>query len=272
MVADYLVINGNRLYYETTGQGEPLILLHSGIADSRMWQPQIKQLAEHYQVITLDFRGYGKTVYQAGQFWYYEDVYSLAKHLQLVPVNIIGCSLGGRVAIELALQYPTVVKSLILLSPGLKGYEYTNRNTLSWDNKLEKLIALDKKDEVADLLVHIWVVGLRRKRRNVDRGVTAFVKEMILDNYDAVVDRVEEAELGFEVIPRLGEIKAHTLVIVGDEDLPDMLTISQIITTEISQAERIIVPNVAHKINLEMVDYTTNLILSFLGTSIKEGQ
>jgi pimeloyl-ACP methyl ester carboxylesterase len=175
------------------------------------------------------------------------------------------------VAIELALQHSTQVKSLILLSPGLKGYQYTDKNTLSWDSKLEKLIALDKKDEVADFLVDIWVVGLRRKRGNVDRGIRSFVKKMILDNYDAVVDRIEEAELDFEVIPRLGEIRAHTLVIVGDEDLTDMLTISQMITTEIPQAERIIVPNVAHIINLEMVDYTINIILDFLGTSTEKG-
>lgn len=264
----YLQIKQTRLYYEIIGQGEPLVLLHAGIADSRMWQPQISLLAGSYQIITLDFRGYGNTIYKSDPFWHYQDVYSLLKHLKLGSVNILGCSLGGRVAIELALQYPEIINRMILLSPGLRGFEYVDQKTLAWDERLERLITLDERDKVAEMLIDIWVVGLRRKRGDVNQSIRSFVKEMILDNYDAVVDRVEEAEPEFDVISRLSGIKSNTLVVIGEEDLPDMLTISQMITDNIPQAKRLILPAAAHMINLEKAGFLTKIVLDFLGTGI----
>ena len=264
VLSSYLQVDGAKLYYKVFGAGKPLILLHAGIADSRMWQSQIDFFSEYYQVITLDFRGYGKTVYQQGLFWHYKDVYSLINHLGLISVDLLGCSIGGLVAMELALQHPGVVGKLILVCPGLKGYEFTDKASLSKDVVLDELIASGKREKVAELLVDIWVVGLRRKKRDVKPEIRSFVREMILDNYDAVIDRIEEAELGFDVISRLGEISSQTLVIIGGKDLPDMLTISRIITDKIPQATRTLIPDTAHMINLEKSKCLNDEIRNFL--------
>ena len=104
----------------------------------------------------------------------------------------------------------------------------------------------------------------KRKRGDVKPEIRSFVREMILDNYDAVIDRIEEAEPGFDVISRLGEISSQTLVIVGGKDLPDMLTISRIITDKIPRATRTVVPDTAHMINLEKSRCLNTEVAKFL--------
>jgi 3-oxoadipate enol-lactonase len=267
VLSNYLQADGAKLYYEISGRGEPLVLLHAGIADHRMWQYQIDAFAKRYQVITLDFRDYGKSIHENGAFWHYKDVHSLIGHLGLNSANILGCSLGGMVTLELAIQHPEVVNKIVLLAPGLRGYKFTDELSLEKDKILDELLALDKKEEASELLVDIWVVGLGRKREDVQSEIKSFVKEMILDNYEAVVEGIAESKLGFDVIPRLNDIKTKTLVIVGEEDLPEVLKISEIITEKIPQAKRTIIPDVAHMINLEKGGHLVKEVLSFLSNN-----
>ncbi|MDH4241725.1 MAG: alpha/beta hydrolase, partial [Phycisphaerae bacterium] len=182
-------IRNAKMYFETSGAGKPLLLLHSGIADHRMWAGQCSEFSRHFQVITPDFRGYGKSSTPNEPFRHYEDIHGLIQHLAFTSVNIAGCSLGGKVAIEMAIAYPEMVSRLILIAPGMTGYEYRDKETLAKDAILEELIASGKREEVADMLVDIWVVGLKRDRETVDSTARAVVREMILDNYASVTDK-----------------------------------------------------------------------------------
>ena len=247
----FATIHNTKLYFEMAGKGEPLILLHSGIADHRMWLVQQRELARFFRVVTADFRGYGGTAPPSGSFWHYEDIHELIQYLGFDSVNIVGCSLGGKAAMELAIAYPQVVDSLILVAPGLTGYEYGDKETLEKDTMLEKLIAGDRREDVADMLVDIWVVGLRRRRDMVSSGARALVRRMILDNYDSVVDKYPEAAPTFDLIAGLSEIRAPTLVVIGDSDLPDMLAISQLVTDKIPDSRRRVIHDAAHLLNLE---------------------
>jgi 3-oxoadipate enol-lactonase len=233
----FATIHNAKLYFEMAGKGKPLILLHSGIADHRMWVGQPQELSRFFRVVTADFRGYGGTPPPSGPFWHYEDIHELIRYLGFDSVSIVGCSLGGKTAIELTIAYPQVVDSLILVAPGLTGYEYRDKETLEKDTMLEKLIAGDRREDVADMLVDVWVVGSKRRRDMVSSGARALVRQMILDNYDSVVDKFPEAAPPFDLMPRLSEIHAPTLVMIGDSDLPDMLAISQLVTDRIPGSE-----------------------------------
>ena len=261
---DFATMGNAKMYFEMSGRGKPLLLLHSGIADHRMWAGQCSEFSRHFQVIMPDFRGYGKSPAPRGPFRHYEDIHGLVQHLGFTSVNMAGCSLGGRVAIEMAIAYPETVSRLILIAPGMTGYEYLDKETLAKDAILEGLIASGEREEVADMLVDIWVVGLKRNRETVDSAARALVREMILDNYVSVTDKYPETPSGFDMMSRLAEIRVPTLVMIGHSDLPDMQAISQLVTDRIHGAKRQSIPNAGHLPNLENSALFNQSVIDFL--------
>src|ERR671913_2365380 len=99
-------VNGARVYYEVAGEGEPLVLVHAGIADSRMWEDQLTAFADRYRVIRYDMRGFGRTEIVEGPFSHHEDLHSLLNFEGLDRVPLRGCSMGGGAVLAFALQYP----------------------------------------------------------------------------------------------------------------------------------------------------------------------
>jgi 3-oxoadipate enol-lactonase len=260
----FATLANTSLYYEMRGTGNPLILLHSGLTDHRMWSGQQEEFSQHFQVILPDFRGYGKSPVPVGLFRHYEDIYELIQYLKFNSVNVLGCSLGGKTGLELAIAYPEVVDRLILVAPGLRGYEYQDPETLARDEILEKLIAIGKREEVADMLVDIWVVGLKRERKSVNSEARALIREMILDNYESVIDKYPEKEPEFDMIARLDEIRSPTLLMIGDSDLPDMQAISKLIADRIPGAKRRLIVDAAHLPNMEDSQRFNQSVIEFL--------
>ena len=264
MKTDSATIGNGKMHFEVAGTGKPLLLLHSGIADHRMWAGQCGEFSRHFRVIMPDFRGYGKSSAPEGPFRHYEDIHALIRHLGFTSVNIAGCSLGGKVAIEMAIAHPEMVDRLVLITPGMPGYEYRDKETLAKDAILERLIASGKREEVADMLVDIWVVGLNRQRETVNPSARALVREMVLDNYASVTDKYPETPPGFDTMSRLAEIRVPTLVMIGDGDLPDMQAIAQLVADRIRGAKRLSIPGAAHLPNLEDPLLFNRSVIDFL--------
>src|SRR6516225_2922813 len=91
----YAEINGAQLYYEIAGAGQPVVFVHAGIADRRMWNAQFAAFAARYHVLRYDHRGMGESSMPAGPFALREDLYALTRQLDLAPAVLIGCSMGG---------------------------------------------------------------------------------------------------------------------------------------------------------------------------------
>jgi 3-oxoadipate enol-lactonase len=259
-------INNTKLYFEMVGTGKPLLLLHSGITDHRMWAEQAEEFSRQFQVIMPDFRGYGRSDNPQEPFRHAQDMYDFVRYLGLKKVNIAGCSLGGKTAMEMAITHPEVVDHLILIAPGLAGYEYRDKETLAKDVILEEIINSGKKEEAVDMMLDVWLVGLSRGKSAVNPATRELVRTMIIDNYDSVTDKFPETELDFSVISKLGEIIAPTLVMVGDCDLPDMQAISKLVSREIKGAKRQIISNAAHLPNLEQNRLFNQSVIDFLTT------
>src|SRR2546423_12240146 len=91
----YAEVNGARLYYELAGTGEPLVLIHAGIADRRMWGDQFQTFAQHYQVIRYDTRGYGNSTLGAGDYTRTQHLYGLLQAIGIEQTILLGRSQGG---------------------------------------------------------------------------------------------------------------------------------------------------------------------------------
>jgi pimeloyl-ACP methyl ester carboxylesterase len=117
-----LSVNGVDVAYDESGQGPPLLLLHAGIADRTMWDDVTPMLSERFRVVAPDLRGFGETPLPDGPFVYAADAAALLEGLGIERAHVVGVSLGGHVALDLALARPELVDHLVLVGAGIDGW------------------------------------------------------------------------------------------------------------------------------------------------------
>src|SRR5688500_4113635 len=115
-------VNGARIYYEVAGEGEPLVLVHAGIADSRMWDGQLTAFADRNRVIRHDMRGFGMSAMVDGPFSHHDDLRGLLDSLDVERAHLVGCSMGGGAVLDFALGYPQRVVNLVLVGSAVGGF------------------------------------------------------------------------------------------------------------------------------------------------------
>src|SRR5215212_11565245 len=109
-------VNGARIAYDVVGSGPPVLLLHAGIGDRRMWDAQVPVFAEHFTVIRFDARGFGETRKPDAPFSSYADPIGLLDHLGISRAHFIGVSMGSETAIEAAIAAPERVSALVAVA------------------------------------------------------------------------------------------------------------------------------------------------------------
>lgn len=266
-------INNADLYYEVAGAGDPIVLVHAGIADSRMWDEQFAPLVDDHLVLRYDLRGFGRSSFPGGPFSYVADLAALLDHLDIGKGTVVGASFGGQVALEFALQHRERVTSLVLVDSAIQGWE--------WSEEVERFGAAEddaleggRTDEAVELNVKMWVDGPARKESEVDAGIRERVRIM----QHAAFEKQMQAEaqspppgppewLDPPAISRLGEIRAPTLVVVGDQDVPDFLHISARLTDDIETTTRAVIEGAAHLPSLERPEVFMGALRSFLSGS-----
>jgi 3-oxoadipate enol-lactonase len=250
---------------EPSGVGS-VLFLHAGVADSRMWGPQVEVLqAAGYRVIAPDLRGFGEHRLQPTPFSYVRDVEALLDG----PVAVVGNSLGGRVALELAVHCGDLVERLVLIAPGFPGWEWSDETRAGWAAE-EKAYEAGDLQAAAEASVRLWVDGPNRAPEEVDSGVRELVTEMVLRSYEMQqgaweAGAREEEVLAPPISGRLDEVRCPTLVLVGEDDVKDMRGIADHVAHSIAGARLERIADAAHLPSLERVDEVNSLLLAFLG-------
>src|SRR5574340_583674 len=120
----YAQIGGARIYYEIAGEGRPFVMIHAGVADSRQWNNEFEYFSRSYRVLRYDLRGYGKSDRITEPFRNIDDLRSLLDQLQLnEPLILMGCSMGGGLAMNFALEHPERARALIMVGSAPTGLE-----------------------------------------------------------------------------------------------------------------------------------------------------
>jgi pimeloyl-ACP methyl ester carboxylesterase len=237
------------------------LLLHAGIADSRMWEPQKAALeAVGRRVLAPDLRGFGSRPYDSTKFSHVEDVAGLLE----APAAVIGCALGGRIALELAATRPNLADRLVLIAPGLPGWQWSEETKAGWAEE-ETAWERGDLDAAAEANVRMWIDGPRRTPDEVDPEVRKLVHEMVLRSYELDDEDAAEIELDPPVKDRLDEIRCPTLLVVGSEDVADMHAIVEHLSTRIAGARVERIDGAGHLPGLERPDELNRILLEFLG-------
>ncbi len=255
------------LYAEVAGEGPEIVLLHEGICDSRMWDPQWEQWSRSYRLLRCDFRGYGRSSLDPGPYASARDVIELLDRHAFERAALVGVSLGGRVALEVALAVPERVRALVLVGSGLPGHDWSQELRATWEEEEAALRGGDL-DRAVEVSLRTWVDGPRRRPEDVNGEVRARVAEMQRRALELQlpVEEDEEELLVEDVAERLKEVKALTLVLTGEEDQPDILAIADRLAREIPGARRATISNTAHVPSMERSREFDELVLGFLET------
>ena len=261
--AGYAELNGARFFYEVAGAGDPLVLVHAGIADRRMWDDQFDQLAQHYMVVRYDRRGFGLTEMVTGDFSQHADLYELLKFLGLERATLLGCSQGGKTVLDFTLEHPRMVKALVLVASAVGGFAFSGEQPIEL-LELEEAESAGDIERVNELELRIWVDGHARTPEQVDGSVRERVREMNLIALKTPTDLGTELQLEPPAAERLAEIRVPTLVVIGDLDTPKTQAAAAFLSEKISGAQKIIIKGTAHLPNMEQPEEFNRQVLSFL--------
>ncbi len=262
-------VNGTRLYYEVAGTGHPLLLIHGGLVDRRLWDDQFNVFAQHYQVIRFDVRSFGDSAPITAETPPYsleEDLYILLKFLGIVKTYVLGLSMGGAIAINFTLMYPEMVDALIPVAMGLSGFEPAEEDKAS-EAEVDKALKSGSVARAVELTLRMWTDGPMRTPEQVNPAVREKVRAMTTHNFERPEDENATQPRALEppAISRLSEIHVPTLIIFGDQDVRDILKIADILENGIPGAKKVVVPGTAHHLNMEKPGEFNRIVLDFLG-------
>lgn len=266
----YIQIQGEKLFYESIGDRLPVLLLHAGVANSRMWDPQFEAMANSYRVLRCDLRGFGNSPYPNGPFFYHADIAGLLNATEIRSAWIVGTSFGGRVAVDFCLGHPQLVRGLVLVSPLISGYEAQDQ-IRTFAKKEDDLLKAGKLEEAVELNLQMWIDGPNRTPKEVPAELRSKVAEMQLQAFKMPVpENVKLERFDSPALKRLHEINVPMLIVVGELDVAEVLTHADELAQGIRGARRVIIPGAAHLVSMEKPEDFNQLVLNFMGENEAE--
>ena len=264
----HIDVPGASLYYETDGHvSKPaLLLIHAGIANLRMWDPQIEVLAADHFVIRFDTRGFGQTETQNVEFSNRADALAVLDHLGVATATLIGCSRGGSIALDIAVESPGRVAGLVTVGSGPSGFpevDLTDAEDALFD-------ALDTAFEAADwhalarLEVQLWAFGPLRSEDDLDPDFVATAYE--LNRVNVVHAKEDPTSIPLEppALDRVVDIDVPTLVTVGEYDITPALAQYEYLLSTIPDADGCTFRETAHLPSIERPEDFNRVLAGWL--------
>jgi 3-oxoadipate enol-lactonase len=259
-VSGRLEVPGSKIYYEECGSGPAaVVLLHDGLLHSVTWDGMWKPLCAKYHAVRYDRRGYGRSEAPKTPFAPTEDLFALMTHLRIERAVIVGNSSGGALAIDFALAHPEMVEGLFLIGPVVDGMDVSTAFVERGEKNMAPLKNGDAKAAAENWSKDRFVIG---------EGHDASRKRL----YEVLADNPQNLRYTgeFEIHnsrpsnSRLAEIHVPTSIVVGEFDIPDVHAHAGAIEAGIPGAERDIIINAGHLVQLEQPDVLMEKMVPFI--------
>jgi 3-oxoadipate enol-lactonase len=251
-----IAVGADKLWAEDSGPpssgsapGPVVILLHPGIGDSRVWDDMWPRLTRSCRVIRYDVRGYGRSPAATSEYTLLGDLQQVLDHFQVTSVHLVGCSMGGGCAIELALAEPDRVKSLTLLCPGIDGYPWPEEPEL--EAEAQALEEAGDEDAMIAFYQGIWAAA----------GGGPRVAEQLRSAIRAEPSEQQYRRPGEPTFDRLNEVRTPTVLLVGELDRAVLMACNEEAAGRIPGCQLIRVPGVDHLVPLRAGDLVNRVVL-----------
>lgn len=266
----HLVQSGSAsIAVESIGNGPPIVFLHANVADSRMWRAQMESIATDNTAIAYDRRGFGKTVTGPEDFSAVSDLMAVIDAISDgSPAILVGCSRGGRIAIDAVLQYPDRFRALALIAPSVSGAPGAINSPEIEDlmHHASEIEEIGDLDQLNAIKARIWLDGPLGAEGRVEGDARRLFLDMNAIALRLAADTKAEIETA-SAYHRLSEIAMPTLVISGDLDLPFIQQRSRHIAETVRNGSHHKVSGTAHLPSLERPTEITKLLTGFISAN-----
>jgi 3-oxoadipate enol-lactonase len=252
-------INGIDLHYEETGSGPPLLLLHGLGSSSRDWALQVPVFAADHRVIACDVRGHGRSAKPPGAYsvpGFAADVAALLRHLDTGPAAVVGISMGGMIAFQLAVDAPDLVERLVIVNSGPELILRTWGERFQAWQRLALVRLLGMGGMARFLVPRLFPKPDQEEIRRT------FIERWIENDRRAYMASLR-ALLGWSVADRLGEIRCPVLVIAADQDYTPVAAKAAYVA-RLPQAELAVIPDSRHATPIDQPQAFNRAVLTFL--------
>ena len=255
-------VGGTNIYYETRGSGEPIVLIHGLGSHAGDWRGQTDGLSSAFRVIAIDLRGHGQSDKPAGPYsvpLFARDVACVLRALQLGPAHIVGLSLGGAVAFQLAVDEPALVRTLTIVNSGPSF-------TASWKIRLALGIRLFML-KVFGLRTLASTIASRLFPKPEQEALRRDFVEHVTTNDVRAYEASTRAVVGWSVEDRLARITCPVLVISGDRDYTPV-ALKEAYVRKMPNARLEVMTDAGHACTIEKPEEFNALVRSFLGARL----
>jgi pimeloyl-ACP methyl ester carboxylesterase len=253
-------VNGTKLFYETQGEGQPLVFIHGGGFDRRMWDDQFELFSKQFRVIRYDVRGYGKSAMPTRPYSDVEDLYQLLNTLKVKKAHLVGLCMGSRIAVEFSLAHPEMVETLTASSPSLIGFPYSQEVV---QGLMMATFSIQNDDGTP--AGEVWLKDPFNGPAMENPEVARKLRPIAVENSRSwLVNPFFHLPLFPLAIQRLPEIHVPTLLIVGERDLPDIHKIAQMLETSVAGTKKVSIAGAGHMVNVEKPKEFNKALLEFI--------
>ena len=254
-----LSANNIDLHYEVTGQGQPVLFIHGLGSSARDWEYQAPFFSKQYQVITFDLRGHGQSQKPPGPYsmsLFANDTAELIKSLSIAPVHVVGISLGGMIAFQLAVDHPDLIKSLVIANAWA---EVVPRSLKDYWNvfmrfTVTRLFGMRKTGEVLGGRLFPKEEQAELKRLFIEHWAEND-KQAYLDTLHAIV--------GWSVMNHVHKIDMPTLMLTAEYDYTP-ISDKEAVVTKMPRAELVVIPDSRHATPVDSPQEFNEAVISFL--------
>lgn len=270
-----LVEGGDSLYYESVGSGSAVVLLHDGTFHSIVWDHQVPTLSQQYKVIRYDRRGYGRSSQPDTSYSNAQDLSAVLDHLGVDKAVLVGSSTGGMLAAEYALSDRERITGLVLIGAIVSGLPHAQKFVDQAWSRVDPLLNSDRTAVLDPIPVSARNEVVRRHAEDphfISVGSCAakiWVQQTLSAHFENILNPTRWMKwLDPPLRERLSEIGVPTLILVGEDDHPELHAHAGAFQLALAGARRVLIADAAHLPQLERPEEVNRLILEFLQEAV----
>ena len=267
MTDDRLIdVPGAGLFARSAGDGPPVVLLHAGIVDSRVWDPFVPLLTEAgLRVISYDARGYGRSATDDVEYSDQADLIAVLDAFGVKRACLVGNSRGAMIAFDTAVEHPERVAGVVLLGGHISGHEpESTPEEAVIEAELEALEHAGDAEGLAEFELVLWGCGVGQPADRMPAGVREFLRPMILAAEDPTRIRGRAVELDPPAAQRLAAATMPIVVVAGELDMSYVAATGEFLERSLPNARLVRLPNVAHLVAVEAPEQTAELVIDLV--------
>lgn len=240
-VSSYVAVDGGRVFYEAAGQGQALVFIHDGVLHREVWDAQFPELAQQFRVVRWDRRGFGRSSNATAPYSDLDDLAAIMQTLELERAVLVGSSVGSFIAVQFALDRPSMVSALVLVGPTISGLT-PSEHFITRGNRGQP-----PPQAPFEARVDYWAATDPWILAPENKAARERMRTLLLANPAGPANGRQFARFAPQpALPRLSEIKVPTLIVAGEYDMPDVHAWAGAIQAGIAGSRRVVLAGSGH--------------------------